>query len=303
MHSAVPGLGATTIIGVTFLLLSSACSEVVEPTAPLTSKKGPLSSVQESEHFYYSNGYYHWDGQPTPGDLEPAEIISAKACGRAPTWGTGGWICGQIVYAYADQHKIDLVYSMDNLSTGQPYYHNAQASSGWKFGLANDRVQNPARFERSLMFVEQCNYSLIVGGTAHARKAIPFGISISLIKFKVSVVPGNTSWGETSAPLEAFQDPGTQCDEPWPEPLCDNQETPEVEHCPIEGDPANSSPPSGGSDQVGYPNGSPNTGTPGSPPSGEFVCVYWTDWFVSFDGGQTWRYEGRECHEYAYNEQ
>jgi hypothetical protein len=191
-----------------------------------------------------------------------------------------------------DQSKIDLVYSVDSL--GHSYYSNAQASSDWMFGVLYPSAQQQEHyFDQPLYLPENCDYSLQVGGTAYARKAVPFRIDLALIKFNASLNFGTYSWGETSMPLHAFSDPGYLCD--YPPVQCET-------YCPVDGDPSNS--PYGG--EGGGGNGQPSDergdyggySSPGGFVGGGAYCVDWIDWFVSFDGGKTWRYDYRECTQY-----
>lgn len=274
------------------LILVMACSEKTLTTAPI--RPAPVSPrFAPSGSFYQgSDGYYFWDGRPPSGDLDPADIISAEAGGSAPIpHRTGGWISGKMTFV-GHQSKLDLVYSVDSL--GHSFYSNAQASSGWRYALAYPSNQQQEHyFDQSLYLLPNCDYALQVGGTAYARKAVPFGIDISLIKFSVSATLGSFTWGETSRPLQAFSDPGYLCD--YPPVHCET-------YCPVDGDPANS--PYGG--QGGGGNGQPTDergdyggySSPGGFVGGASYCVDWIDWWVSFDGGTTWQYDYRQCTRY-----
>lgn len=275
------------------LLLVIACSD--QPLTTAAMPPTPLSPrlVEYSDHFYQgSDAYYWWDGQPPPGDLSPAVISVAEAFGMAPRPGTQGWVEGRMAFI-GDQAKLDVSYSVDSL--GHAIYSNAIASSGWKFRDFRTRGETQTFwFSQPLGINGLCDFSLQVGGTAYARKAFPFGISLSLIKFSVAVTFGTMTWGEASMPLQAQSDPGWSCDFPFPDSECDQQSTPEVEYCPVSGDPANSPYGGGGgpSDVVGDYGGH---SSPGGFVGGGSYCVDWIDWWVSFDGGQTWHYDYRQC--------
>jgi len=281
------------------IMLVIACSDQLLTTEAMPPTLQGPSFVEYSDHFYQgSDGYYYWDGQPPPGDLSPAEISRANAGGMAPRPGTHGWVEGQMDFI-GDQAKLDLVYSVDSL--GHPKYSNSQASSGWKWRDFGSRgVTQTHSFSQSLAVNAMCDFALEVGGTAYAHKALPFGISLNLIKFSVDVGFGTFTWGETSRPLLAFSDPGWSCDVPNSD--CDRPETPEMEYCPVEGDPANS--PGG---QVGGGGGGEPTdvqgeygghSSPGGWAGGASYCVDWIDWWVSFDGGHSWQYDYRQCTAY-----
>jgi hypothetical protein len=207
-------------------------------------------------------------------------------------------VAGKMTFV-GDQSKIDLVYSVD--SAGSSYWSNTEATSGWKYAMIPyNRYEQEHYFSKRLALLPTCDFSVLSGGTAYARKAIPFAIPLTLIKFKVSLTFGTISWGAVSRPLQAASDPAVPCDQPIPASECDHPSTDEIEHCPVPGDPAN--PP--------YPGGSANEPTdvrgdyagrsePGGWAGGGSYCVDWIDWWYSFDGGKTWHYDYRQCTEYA----
>jgi hypothetical protein len=299
---------AHAVIAFATMSFASGCTEAALLTTP-TLLHAPASArrdVVESEHFWSdSTGMYHWDGQPPPGDEFPASISSAKAGGYAPRPGTGGWVSGTMVFV-GDQYKIDLDYTVRNNDT-DALYQTGHPTSDWKFGNSMySRQSYEERFEHSL-HLDMCGYSVEASGTANARKALPFSIRPSLITigptglggpgFRIGLEP--YTWGAIDRPLAAFSDAGIRCDEDLSHYSrnCDDASTPEVEYCPVEGDPARRPDgPIGGSD------GSP---TPRQDWGGEYtgfssgsVCVGWIDWWSSFDGGRTWRYDYRECRDY-----
>ena len=139
--------------------------------------------IEYSSGFYPSgDGYYFWDGQAPSGDFAPAIIQNAKAGGMAPRPGTEGWVEGEME-TDGDQYKMDLVFSVDH--NGQAVFSNSTFSSNWKWGSMEPR-QGDARlltyykYDRSLNVQgdidQRCDYTLENGGTAYARKAVPFGI-------------------------------------------------------------------------------------------------------------------------------
>lgn len=100
-----------------------ACAELPSGTesSQIHSLPAPRYVENSAGFFMGSDGYYHWDGQPPTGDLDPAEIYSATASGSAPRPGSHGWISGTMDFM-GDQYKIDLSYSVDH--EGTPYYSN-----------------------------------------------------------------------------------------------------------------------------------------------------------------------------------
>jgi hypothetical protein len=277
------------------LMLTIGCNDQVPITAAKPSLPVRPHFVENSDDFYEGgDGYYYWDGQPPPGDQSPADIISAEAYGSPPKPGTYGYVSGHMDYV-GDESNIDLVYSVD--SAGHAKFSNAHASAGWEYGmLPGMRDPQPYLFSQSLQIYGICNFSLQVGGTAYARKAIPFGISINLIKFSIALTPGSITWGETSRPLEAYEDPGVSCDDDLSQSQCDNEQTTEIEYCPVDGDPANAPYPgarfASATDTRGDVGG---YSSPGTYVGTQEYCVEWIDWWVSFDGGSTWHYDYGEC--------
>lgn len=287
------------------LFIGTGCSDVSPVTAPLTSTALTPRFIENSEHFYAgSDGYYYWDGQPPPGDLSPAVVTAAHAGGRAPGPGTQGWVEGFMTFIGGDQAKLDLNYSVD--SSGHPIWNNAVASSGWQWFEYVDRNSSreysfkqslPQRYAQDPVTLAPCDFSLRVGGTGYARKAFPFAIVPSLIKFLVDVTFGITAWGEGSRPLDAFTDEGMSCDYPNAGSECDKPSTPQVEYCPVDGDPAHS-PYNGGGGPTDVRGDYGGYSSPGGWVGGAQYCVDWIDWWVSFDGGTTWQYDYRECTQY-----
>jgi hypothetical protein len=284
--------GFAIICGV---IIGIACSDeaIMNPTRPLSPPPGPSFS----DGFYQgSDGYYFWDGQPPPGDESPAIITRTYTEANAPKIGTDGFIYGEIGYI-GDESKIDLVYSVDSLD--HHYYSAAVASTGWERITGSpwfDRQEQQKGFSYSLGLHKQCNFSLEVGGTGYARKSLPFGIAINLLKMTIAIGPGATSWGEVSAPMQASSDPGYSCDNAFPASDCDNRNTPEIEYCPVPGDPANPPYPNARYTEVTNTEGDyGGYSSPGGYVGGVPHCVDWIDWFVSFDGGKTWHYDYREC--------
>jgi hypothetical protein len=284
---------------IAFLLtLGTACRDQALPTAPIPLTPTGPRFIENSSGFYLgSDGYYWWDGQPPPGDLAPPHITDAVATGTAPRPGTSGWVKG-VMTTNGDQAKIDLNYSVD--SSGIPYISHSTAGTGWEWGggpLFGERHDWNEEFTHSLNINRDCNFSLEVGGNAYARWALPFGIPLSFIKFLVDVFTGvTTSWSEVSADMHADTDPGISCDADLGHSQCDNPNTPEIEYCPLEGDPAN--PPYPGSRHASATDTRGDVGgysSPGGYVGTQEYCTNWIDWWCSFDGGQTWQYDYREC--------
>lgn len=304
---------APKITVVATLFVAMGCHEVPTTAPSLAPQKTP-SKIDFSSGFYQTaDGFYAWDGQPPPTDMDPADILEATASGFPPGPTTSGWISGHMVYMYGDQWKIDL--TLDATRNGSPIFLGSSYSSGYKWPYipyaAARNSTNEGSYEVPLygqidINTPPCNYTLAAGGTARARKAVPFGISVSLLKaidggnpFSLSL--GAVGWGEVSRALVAWSSTGPLCDEDFAQYECDDPNTPQMDYCTQPGDPALK--PGG---PAAGPGGTPvNTGLEGGPGgSGNSggsteVCVKWIDWYYSTDGGNTWRYDGRECTNYA----
>jgi hypothetical protein len=84
---------------------------------------------------------------------------------------------------------------------------------------------------------------------------------------------------------------GTQpsCEEINPKGECDDASTEHVEQCSTNGVE-----PTGGGEERGEA-GASSEPLPSAFDNG-YYCAEWTDWYLSTDGGQSWKYKGRECH-------
>jgi hypothetical protein len=216
--------------------------------------------------------------------------------GSAPRPGTHGFLESELLYK-GDQAKIDLTYSID--SVGHPVRYNSRVSSDWKWGCwgCRESLQNFS-YGTSFDGIDGiCNYSLVAGGTGYARKRSPFGIMLNLIKFLVASVDINLDfiWGDVHEDFTAFTDDGKSCDDDLSQSQCDDEQTPQIEYCPVEGDPAN--PPYQGVQNAAVTDtrGDEGYSSPGGYVGTREYCSDWIDWWVSFDGGRTWQYDYREC--------
>jgi hypothetical protein len=193
-------------IGVTALLLATACSELIKPQSTLQANAPRQNAIEQNP-----DGTYTWDGSSVPsGDASPSEILSASAGGYAPRAGTGGWVAGTMAFDNGDQYKMDLVYSVMNTTTSQPLYSNSTTTSNWNFGMSGGGKY----YNLDLHLSPQCGFSVTNGGTAYARKAVPFRINVSLLKLPsgIGLGLGTITWGDaTPMPMTAFSDPGIAC--------------------------------------------------------------------------------------------
>lgn len=123
-------------------------------------------------------------------------------------------------------------------------------------------------------------------------------VSLSIIKFQVSVTPGTISWGDAPPRgLTVFQDPGVSCDDDLSVYECDDEGTQAIEYCPVPGDPENNSlapigDNSGPASDVGIYYVRTNSGGSGQ-------CISGMNWYGSWDGGRTWSFLYFECYAYA----
>lgn len=258
------------------LILGGACAEQPVLTSPVSAVPIQANrSLQYSDDFYPDGtGYYWWNGQPPAGDLSPADISAASASAHASQPNSWTWVSGHLTHD-GDQWKTDLIYSVQH--NGSPVYSNSAASSGWRWTLAPySRMQVQEYFTQNISLPEmwQCDVSVQAGGTAHSRKAIPFGISISLIKPTISLNFGTIHWGDASRPMLAASDPGVDCNE-----------VTQVSNP--------TGPSGGGSTQwAGWYGG---RSSPGGFIASTPRCIEWVHWFISYDGGESWYYTGSEC--------
>lgn len=196
-------------IAVAGLLLSTACSELVTPP------QSEMHVDASARKIFFANGdgTYTWDGTSVPaGDLSPADIVSATAGAYAPRAGTGGWVSGKMLFNNGDQYKMDLTYSVMNTITNKPFYSNSTTSTDWTFGIPGAEKY----YNLDLHLDPLCGYSVTTGGTAYARKAVPFRIGVSLIKLPAlsafSIGFGTVTWGDAPPmPMTAASDNGITC--------------------------------------------------------------------------------------------
>jgi hypothetical protein len=198
-----------------------------------------------------------------------------------------------------DQYNIDVAYTVTELETGQNVYYNAHASSGWRYGtlawggeFSDNRSAEHQYYSDKLNTGRTCGLSLQSGGMAYARNAIPFRVSVNLLKIKSpSIGLGTVTWSPDQLAMDAGGDNGVWCDEDL------SQYTGQYP-----GDPNNDPYSGNGSGPAvdnGIAGGQQGGGVSPKPTNGTWYCSYWTDWWVSWNGGRTWQYDGRDCYEWG----
>lgn len=262
-------LTSANLLRATILALAgiSACAETDIP-APAVPRDGPkASNIEYSAGFYLGeDGYYHWDGQPPPGDEAPAVVRSAIITQlQPPNYSTGGWVQGEMSWE-GDLGQIRLTWTAERQYPA--FSTSGSSSSLWK-GCGEGRCNPGWTYHKVSLGLQEykCDITVTAGGTAYAKKSKPFGVPLWLIKiidaFAYSSDYANAEWGLASQEFTPVTASGPLCDEQAPESACDDAYTTEVEYCPLQGDPGNPNAPGGGS---GTTEGSVQTRPEGPPP-------------------------------------
>ena len=264
-----------------------------------------------SSGFYYdpSDGYYHWDGQPPPGDQTAPSIRVANAWAVAPQRGTGGWTEGSMLWVDGDLAQIELVPWAWKVffPGGEQYAPVSSATSPWTGAECDRTISHTCvsvfSYRHPLGLTDtvwNCGSVVGVSGYARAKKKAPFGlVGAGVIKLINAFEP--VEWGFTERALVGEVTTGPSCDTaPTPEEMqCDDPGTTDIEYCPVDGDPAN--PPSAGGAGYVY------EGTYGELPRPSFGsdigfgCL--AEWHMQLYVGGVLVREWRECAIYGWYEQ
>jgi hypothetical protein len=281
------------------LILVAGCVDA--PTDPTVFKRAipGAASIVESDGFYQdpSDGKYFWDFTEPEGEPAIWPVIgNVTSFIQVPRPGTTGWVSATVYYSYADAARIKLRHDLYN-SVGTPIYTGWEADSDWRAGSITKSQGCGRSCSQNMLFTDQlqtsenCGIGASVSGQASAAFGIPFGISFSMLKPSIQVGFGWTTWKPVHAPVPSKTAPAYDCDSaPTPDMLqCDNENTPEFEYCPAPGDPANTSAfwsSASGGEERPIANPQPGGAT-------REYCE-WTHYWVSDDGGNSWRYSHSE---------
>jgi hypothetical protein len=282
------------------VVLALGCGEATAPRQITLRPDKPSShDVVESSGFYDGHdGYWYWDGQPPQGDQGPAVITRATTNAWAPAFFSDyGWIGSRVTatmtYSNGDQGRIQLVYSA--YKDGMPIYDHGEKDTGWvscSF-IGNGHCQNQDLFtSKEMPEVNSCGVTLTAGGTANARKTLPFGMQLGIPVKTFGNLPIASEWGAADPqPLEASSEDGPPCDNPPPParpagPTECTDSAFNVTPCNTDGSELGF----GGMPQVELTGQRLGTSPATSPILGTYVECEGTDWYGSNDGGQTWKY-------------
>ena len=222
-------------------------------------------STPSSPGFYQgSDGYYYWDGTPPAGDLSPSVINQVIAIAGAPSNGDSGYVKGRVVYSNGDEARVDLTV---NATHEQSVLLNSSMEGKWT-GCATPvggfgHCDNESHWEFHGLGLQaySCGVSVTAGGTAYARKTLPFGIHIEApLKWIGGSMPVLQYWGQVSRFMPSHTDPGIKCNEP---------------------------PTGGGGGDGGFAPPNPDPYVPPPPGSGNISCTYTWEWEVVFYSGFT----------------
>ena len=277
-------------VGALFLVV--ACSDKPTELPPLKLQAGSPAAVVESDGFYLdpADGKYFWDR--TEPEYEPAIWpVIGQVLGevQVPTPRTNGWVGATVYYSYADVAKFELEHDAF-YQNGNTYYSNYPSHSGWRAGAITmnggcqrNCAQNMT-FRAPLSTGQSCGIGITMSGKATAAMGIPFGISVNVFKPSVEIGVIWTTWKDVEAPVPQTVMDAYDCDLQL-DYSCDVEGTTEIEQCPMPGDPSNTPTQIGGW-------GNSEIRPISNPEPGGATREYceWTHYWVSKDGGQTWKY-------------
>jgi hypothetical protein len=285
------------------LALLVGCADRFTGPDTLTKIAPGMTSIEvvESDGFYRdpADNMYFWDFTEPEGDATfPPEIGSVEPYVQVPRPGTEGWVGVKFFWAKGDVGRAVLTHDAFR-ETGEPFYSNREHDSGWKLGkftLAQGCQRNCTEFMNyweNLSTGEACGIGITLNGHVKAAYGVPFGLSISLFKPSISVGFGWTTWREQERTFPEITRAAYACD--TQEDLsCDDENTTEIEYCPVPGNPNTPPQTRGGTSHEIRDIEEPEPGG-----ATREYCE-WTHYWVSTDGGQTWTYSYSEfngCHD------
>ncbi len=199
------------------------------------------STVVHSPSLWYDSatGFVHWDGTPPSGDNSPAVIRETRARAYAPKIETHEASAEASMHFVGDYGKIDLTYSETHVPSMVPVRNGiktgewtAQSDCSAVIPYNFVRSCQQSHWEKIKWTTYECDVRVTSGGTAYAKKGLPFGISKDVIKlFGISVgISAQLSWGETPpTPIASHSDMSVACTVPPPTNECDDPTTDLVE--------------------------------------------------------------------------
>jgi len=200
------------------------CADIASVDAP----RAPLRAVPVAQHdIVQSSGFYQvdanhfmWDGQVPVGDASPATISFANALAVAPTPEVpGAMVKGSFYYSNGDQGKLDLTAKATWNGTALINGSGRPGTWGNGCGLINWGALNHCTNQyvadswdlSSQLAQYTCGVTVTAGGTAFARKTLPFGLTLGIPVEKFGSLPIVSDWGDASEPLLADTDNGVTC--------------------------------------------------------------------------------------------